>query len=229
MNKYEKMFVRGALKLPAKVPAKMRFRAAASFRGPRELLLDGYMTPVENQGATPQCAAYSASTFAEAVLWRKNGYHRDIDPARLYRYAKTIDGDPNGDGTYLECALKALLHFGYFDESKCGVGVIQGPLFGALSGLNDVKYAIHKYGCCIAGFNISESWFAPRRGVVSGEGAPQGGHAVTLCGYDEGGVLVQNSWGADYGHEGRIYLPNSAFEAEFMYAAVVTRCLDGIS
>jgi hypothetical protein len=225
MNRYEKMFVRGALKLPAKVPAKTRFRAASSFRGPKELLLDGYMTPVEDQGSMPWCAAYSASTFAEAVLWRKNGYHKDIDPGRLYRYAKTIDGDPNGDGTYLECALEALRHFGHF-PGKCEVKVVQGPLFGSMSGLNDVKYAIHKYGCCIAGFNISASWFSPRRGVVDGQGAPQGGHAVTICGYDEGGVLIQNSWGRDYGHEGRIYLPNSAFEAEFMYAAVLTHCLD---
>jgi len=231
VNKYEKMFVRGALKLPAKVPAKVRFRAASSFKGPKELLLDGYMTPVENQGSMPWCAAYSASTFAEAVLWRKNGYHKDIDPGKLYRYAKTIDGDPNGDGTYLECALEALKAKSWFPR-KCQVRTFGNGFFGfgSSTGFEDVKLAVHRFGCCLAGFNITSEWFAPKNAVVRGgsDYGCEGGHAVLICGYDRDGVLVMNSWGSDYGKDGKIYVSRKAFDRQFMYGAVLTGALDGM-
>ena len=227
MNRFERMFVRGALRIPGDFAKKNAFRAASTFAGPRELILSGYCTPVENQGSKPWCAAYSASSYAENILWRRRGYHKDIDPEPLYRHAKTIDGDPDGDGTYLECTLKALLAKGYFDKDRCRVKTISGSIMGFGSGLNDVKYAIHKYGACLGGFNISSEWFSPRNGVVSGKVKDaQGGHAVVICGYDEGGVLVLNSWGRDYGHDGFVYLTNRAFDDSFMYGALLSNVLD---
>ncbi len=227
MNRFAKMYNPRGLRIPERPPkAKAVMKAAPSFRGPKELILTGYCTPAENQGSLPYCAAYAASSFAENVRWRRDGYHRDVDPVPLYRYAKTIDGDPDGDGTYLECALEALLAKGVFDRSVCSVKVVRGPLWGACSGLDDLKYVVHRYGSCIAGFEIDSSWYSPRNGVVRGGGTTEGGHAVTVAGYDGGGVLVLNSWGADYGRDGFVYVPNDVFGRQFLYAAVLTHCLD---
>lgn len=229
MNRFEKDFNPCGLRVPDRLAKKNLMKFGSRIEHPEKLILSGYATAVENQGNKPFCAAYSASSFAESVLWRKNGYRTEINPDPLYRHAKTIDGDPNGDGTYLECALDALLEKKYFDRSVCRVKTLSGSRYGHGSGLTAVKNAIHRYGVCIAGFDITGEWFNPKGGVIrGGKSSSQGGHAVTLVGYDRDGVLVLNSWGKEYARDGFVYLTNKAFEEQFMYGAVLTRCLDNL-
>lgn len=229
MNKFEKIFNPCGLKVPEKLIKKNVMKFGSRIECPEKLILDGYTTPVENQGNKPYCAAYSASNFAESVLWRKNGYRTEINPDPLYFHAKKIDGDPTGDGTYLECTLDALLGK-YFNRDLCKVKTFGGSMFGDSNGLVSVKNAIHRYGVCIAGFDITGEWFEPRGGVIRGDKSmSQGGHAVTLVGYDRDGVLILNSWGSDYAHNGFVYITNKAFEKQFMYGAVLTRCLDNLN
>lgn len=219
---FSKMFVPGALKVPAKLSAKGVLKAPKSFQGPKELILSGYCTPAENQGAKPWCAAYSASSYAENLKWRIRGYRSEIDPEPIYRHAKSIDGDPDGDGTYLECALDALLEKRLFDRDLCKVKTVNN--------LPDLKYAIHRYGVCVAGFDITSEWYNPRNGVIRGnKAASQGGHAVTVCGYDEGGVVILNSWGHEYGRNGFVYVTNKAFDDQFMYGALLTNTLSNLN
>lgn len=229
-NSFEKMFNPLGLRVPEKLCKKNLMKFGSRIECPDKLILDGYTTPVENQGDKPFCAAYSASSFAESILWRKNGFRKEIDPVPLYVHAKKIDGDPTGDGTFLECTLDALLEKKYFSRDICKVKTFGGAMFGQGSGLPAVKNAIHRYGVCIAGFNITGEWFKPTNGVIKGDkSASQGGHAVTLVGYDRDGVLVLNSWGKGYAHNGFVYLTNKAFENQFMYGAVLTRCLDNLN
>lgn len=232
MTSFKKRFNPYGLRVPQKLFQSKTFRAAANFSAPKELILTGYCVPVDDQGSLPWCAAYSAANFAENLLWRKRGYHVEIDPAPLYSYAKTIDGDPNADGTYLECTLEALVKYGHFDGTVCKVKTFGNPLFNLGLGdpVNDMKYAIHKYGVCMAGFQITGEWFNPKKGVVTGSVTQaEGGHAVLVVGYDEDGFIIQNSWGKGYAHEGFVYLTNKAFREQFMYGALLTRALDGLS
>lgn len=220
MNKFEKMFNPNGLLVPERLPLKSALKVPKRFEAPPELILDGYCTPVEDQGSRPWCAAYSATNFAESVLWRVNGYRTDIDPGPIYWHAKSIDGDPSGDGTYLECALRGLVARGHFGDA-CEVRTLRS--------IEDVKYAVHRYGCCVAGFSITPEWYSPKgaviRGTVKGE---EGGHAVTIVGYDPDGVLILNSWGRDYARDGKVYMTNRAFNEQFIYGAVLTNVLDGL-
>lgn len=229
MNDYSKRFVPGALRVPGELLKSRLFGAAKNFEPPKELILTGYCAPVDDQGAKPWCAAYAAANYAENVLWRRRGYHMELDPEPLYNYAKSIDGDPDGPGTYLECTLEALLTYGHFDASICKIKTVGGGLFGNSGALVDVKYAIHKYGVCMAGFDITDEWYAPKGGVVRGGGTKQGGHAVLVVGYDPDGVIIQNSWGRGYAHDGFVYLTNKAFGEQFIYAAFLSRALDGFN
>ncbi len=227
-NKYARMFIAGGLKVPEKITKKETFKAVRSFDAPKELICRSYNTPVENQGNLPYCAAYAASSFAENLLWRRRHYHSDIDPVPLYKYAKSIDGDPDGGGTYLECTMEALLVKDYFDKNVCKIKQIGGGMFGNGGAMNDVKFAIHRYGICMAGFGITSEWFYPRNNWIKGDGkyASEGGHAVCIVGYNEDGFLILNSWGKEYADGGYVWISNDAFKKQFIYACTMTHVLD---
>lgn len=230
MNKYEKMFNREGLRLPPKIFKKDALCAGAKQILPTRFIVDGLLTGVENQGCLPYCAAYSATTFGESVLWRKTGVSVEIDPFAVYKHAKSIDGDPDGDGTRLDCALDGLFKLGYFDKGQCSIKTIGGGIFGfdEEKALFNAKMACFRFGCCVIGMNIDSSWYTPKNGVIKGGGSTEGGHAVCLTGFDEGGIVIRNSWGYEYGHKGDAYIPNSVALKQFMYGAVITNALDGL-
>lgn len=227
-SQFRKMFVPGGLMIPKKIAKKNTFCANPLYIVPEKLILDGYNTPVENQGSLPYCAAYSASSFAENILWRKTHIRKDIDPVPLYKYAKTIDGSPDTDGTFLECTLEALLKFGYFEKGVCKIKTFGGNMFSNLTALRDLKSAIHQYGCCLAGFNITTEWYSPSHDntIVGGNFHEEGGHAVLIVGYDQERVRILNSWGKDYADGGFVWISNDAFSRQFIYGAILTHCMD---
>ena len=189
-----------------------------------------YCTAIEDQGSKPWCAAYTAAAFAENVLWRKNGKITQIEPDWIYAYAKKHDGDPQGDGTTLDCVLDALLYKGVFDKKTCKVRMVGRGWAGTDE--DDVKAAIHRFGCFLGGFNITEEWYdLSRRGIenVTGKkGAKSlGGHAVLVVGYNPAGVWVENSWGSDWGQDGFGFIEWPAFRQQFLYGTCLSNCLDG--
>lgn len=237
-KKYDACVVNGhsAYKLDAvKIPANIRQipRLSASptkFFAPVTVDLRDYCTQTENQGQKPWCAAYSAAGFAENIYWRKNDMITQIDPGPIYKGAKLIDGDPTGDGTSLTAVLQVLLKKGYFDSSICRVQVIyDDPNF-----CDSVKYAIHKFGCCLLAMNITEEWYLLNANKTSVTGSlPKytksvGGHAVLCCGYNRDGVIIHNSWGEDWGDYGFALITWDEFKREFIYAAVLSNCLNGM-
>lgn len=227
-SRFSKLFVPGALILPERIAQKKTARAVPAFKAPDELLLDGYCTPVENQEDKPYCAAYAATSFAESVLWRKNNFPQEIDPKEIYARAKEIDGQPDVDGTTLEAALQAVIDKGYLD-SKCKVKMFGGKSMGCNDGLMSVKYAVHKYGCCVAGFKITDEWYSPSwfTDTIKGKWRAKqlGGHAVLICGYTEKKVRIMNSWGKKYADDGFVWITNEEFDNQFVYGAVATDCL----
>lgn len=196
------------------------------FVAPDTVDLRDYCTKTEDQGSLPYCAAYTAAGFAENILWRKNDVPRDIDPKPIYAAAKRIDGMPNEDGTTLTAVCEVLRNMGYFDKDKCKTQVIYRDNAKAL-----VRYAVHKFGCLISGFGITEEWYTANahNPVITGErlNSSLGGHAVLICGYTRKFVIIQNSWGEDWGKDGFGFITWDAFEKQFQYGAVLTNALDG--
>jgi len=184
-----------------------------------------YCTAIEDQGAKPWCAAYTAAAFAENVLWRRDGRIKQVEPDWIYQYAKAHDGDPDGDGTTLDCVLEALRDRKVFDPSVCRVRTIFNT--------EDVKAAIHRFGCILGGFNITDEWYDlanGHRANVTGEkphAQHLGGHAVLVCGYTQAGVWIENSWGGDWGRDGFGFVEWPAFRRQWMYGTVLTNCLNG--
>ena len=214
----------GFLKRPPDFNRLPFLSAAKGFMVPKRIDLRDYCTQTEDQLNRPWCAAFAAAGFAENVLWRKNDHFDQIDPAWIYRYAKMNDGDPNGDGTTLTAALDALTdgNSPLFDRRKCQVRVLRS------NGLA-LRYAIHKYGCCLGGFNITREWYSIGKDspyiVGNGSQAGIGGHAVLICGYDREGVWLQNSWGWRWGEYGFARISWPCWSSQWIYGAVIDNCL----
>ena len=199
--------------------------SASLFSGPTRAvplscLCLGAATRTEDQGSTPKCAAFSASSYAENLLWRRSGViPDDIDPHALYAYAKTVDGDPGGDGTTLDAVLRALVAKGCF-PGTCRARIVTST-FG-------VKAAVHRYGTCLLGMNISNEWYRGNSDICDADAPAVGGHAVQGVGYDQEGCWIQNSWGAGWGQGGFARIGWRAFCRQFMYGAYLEGALEGM-
>lgn len=197
----------------------------ARFVAPKSVDVQDYCVMTQDQGNRPWCAAYAASAFASNVLWRKTGMPEVFDPEPIYRYAKRIDGSPDTDGTSLVAVMQALLHLKYFDENICSVKVLRT--------VDQVRFAIHKFGCCLLGLMVSKEWYLcnPSKTTITGnlkKGVVAeliGGHAVLCCGFDRNYVYIQNPWGKDWANHGFAYITWKELAREFSYGAVLNNCL----
>ena len=220
----------GFCKVPDNIEEIPSLKASSDkFIAPATVDLRDYCTRTEDQGSKPWCAAYTAAQWCENIKWRLNDYPEDIDPTWIYEYAKSIDGDPYGDGTTLVALLKALLNKKLFDSNICKIKIINR---GSTS-KNNVKFAVHKFGCILGAFNITEEWYNARNGNTSVKSQQVynsvGGHAVLICGYNRDGVIIQNSWGVNWGAYGFGLITWNAFERQFLYAAVLSNALNGLT
>lgn len=196
--------------------------------------IDGIVTPLkidnrqlcsvpDNQGSTPHCAGYSICNIIEALIWKKTGKLIQLNASQVYAKAKQLDGDINSDGTYLECAIKAAIELGGFGKQSKDVKI--GFLYNGSDNatIEQIKRLVHKHDFVHAGFLIDDGWYrATNEDYVIKKGTQSlGGHAVLICGYDQTGVYIQNSWGISYGCKSFIILPWSLVKQQLMYCCVI--------
>ena len=194
--------------------AKNTLKTAKKFVAPRKLDFRDMCLEPSNQGSTPHCAGYATAGYIEVQNWRTNHYPEQIDGDAIYIEAKRIDNNLE-DGTTLESAANAAI----------SLGLISGTPKLINSGVNDIKFAIHSYSVCVAGFNITNEWnYVDSKGAIRNLGSKAqflGGHAVLICGYDADGVYIQNSWGSSWGLYGFVHLSWSQYSRQFMYGLVI--------
>lgn len=192
------------------------------FQAPRTVDLRDYCIKTEDQKSNPWCAAYAAAGFASNINWRKHDTITEYNIESIYKAAKQIDGTtPTTEGTTLTAVLEVLLMKGIFDSSKCQTKVIRN--------LNQIKYAIHKFGCCLLGIMVTREWYKcnKNKSTISGKYDKEilGGHAVLCCGYNQDGAIIQNPWGVDWGSYGFALITWDELERTFGYGSVLNNCL----
>lgn len=195
--------------------------ARTGFVAPETIDLRDYCVQTRDQMSTPWCAAYSATSFKSNIYWRKKDVPEVFDVAPIYSWAKQNDGSPDASGTTLNAALQALIEDGSFSKDMCKVKVLRT--------VRQIKYAIHKFGCCLVGLDVTTEWTKCYNGksTISGKTGHEnmGGHAVLACGYNRDGLIIQNSWGEHWGAYGFALVTWEALEREFLYGAVIDNCL----
>jgi hypothetical protein len=168
------------------------------------------------------CVAYAATSWAEAINFKKSGSTTNLDPNKVYNYAKTIDGYTNQPGTTLDAALYALIHYNMVCASKMDVFLFDQ--------IEDLKRALHKYDTALVSLKITSDWENHWNKLVMSTnlGYNLGGHAVIACGYNRSGVYIQNSWGEEWGKYGFALITWDVFTSQFKYGAGIKDVFDGM-
>ena len=179
------------------------------------------VSPIENQGSKPFCAAYSVCTIFESMYWKYSGKLLNIDQDHVYARAKQLDGNSE-DGTYLESAIQACAELMKINPYNVNMEIYYNDHTNKT--IEHIKHLIHKYDLIHAGFLITSAWYecTNSKYIIQNGGINQGGHAVVISGYDQTGVYITNSWGKEWGATGMAILPWNLVLPQLMYCAVFT-------
>jgi len=180
---------------------------------------------VLNQGATSQCTCYATATLKMHQEFKEHKKYYKFDPAWLYAIAKSKDGIPDQDGTYLRIVLAEIQNTGYLakaeryklkDDTHFKI-----EKYVRLTSIQQVKEALYHVGPVVFGIMLDDGIYTPDKTGVIPEPNDRtiGGHAMAMVGWNDnkkcqgskGAFLVKNSWGAEYGNKGYIWYPYSHF------------------
>lgn len=155
--------------------------------------------------------------WLEYYNWKYKGVAEQIDPNPIYARAKELDGQPNVDGTTLECVLQAAQDL----QLISGVDTASIRYVPAAG----VRQALHRYGVILSAFSITDKWsYANQEGWITEGGMNLGGHAVVTCGYSDVDnppwYAIQNSWSENQGWRGFNRLSPMLFNQQFDYGLV---------
>lgn len=198
------------------------------------------MPPIQDQGALGSCVSW-AVVRAFRYAQRKMGLP-DYDGSELYTYynARAYQGWENQDsGSFLRDGVKALADHGNAEDSTWPYIVskfTQKPPVAAYSSGSQhqairymsvpnneaaVKAVIAGGYPIVFGITLYQNF--PMGSGVSVIPMPQGqvigGHAMAFTGYRPGGRQLDNSWSANWGVNGRAWMPEAyAIQASDLWA-----------
>ena len=164
------------------------------------------MPAVLDQHASPMCVAFSTSALKGWQDHRDQMRFFDFDEDRFFRQ---IGGTSNG--AYPRVALASLLATGYPLEGAADQAHHRIAAYFAVPVTADaIRSAILDLGPVLISTPWFRSWFHPHRnGQLPMPDVFVGGHALIAYGWDQRGIRLRNSWGADWGAEGDCWMPTA--------------------
>lgn len=193
--------------------------------------------PVYDQLNIGSCVSNSACIcFRYEVAQLTNNF--DFEPSRLFEYynARALQGWEGEDsGAFIRDGFKVMNKYGLALEKTWpyrtadfakkpsedayteALGNVTVKYAAVNQSENEIKQTLVSGAAVSFGFDVYDSFFGSwdrTTGIMplpkSGEGL-QGGHAVTIIGYDDSKkcFLIQNSWGTGWGINGKFWMPYS--------------------
>jgi hypothetical protein len=167
-------------------------------------VLWGHHGPILDQGELGSCTGNATAQLINTDLFaaaRPNGYLTENDAVKLYAKATTLDDapgtfPPDDTGSSGLAVAKAGVQLGYFSAYKHAFGFTQ---FCAALQASPLLIGTNWYGSMT---NPSST------GLVSIRGQVEGGHEWLAIGvdYERKQITALNSWGPDWGKNGRFFL-----------------------
>lgn len=186
-----------------------------SYYYPRSIDFRDMCLPTNNQGKTPHCVGYAVAGYIEVNYWKMFHIPLQFPADKIYQKAKELENN-NEDGTTIEYGFRAAKELNYFS----------GDIQTFEPWKANVKFQLHKYGICCGAFQITDEWYdvGNRTGMIQSKRNPEilGGHAVLVCGYNDDGIYIQNSWGYDdWGKYGFAILPWEMVQKQMVYGVII--------
>ncbi len=214
-----------------------------------------WCSPIENQGSLGSCTANAAVSMFEYMQRKADGKHIDGSRLFVYYNTRKHAGLPTNEdtGSYIRSTIKAIVLNGIPEESRYPY-IINNfrnkppeDIYSDAQNFKATKYVrldntqegliqrmrsfINNGYSINFGFGVYEcindvSSKTPVIPFPARSEQMQGGHAVTIVGYDseapsrnsrdgnetKGAFLCQNSWGTNWGNKGFFYIPDKYFE-----------------
>lgn len=186
-------------------------------------------TEVKNQQSVCSCVAHATSS----ILEYHSTPHVDLSTNFIYGLQKKLF-NRDGKGMMLRDACKIAADYGdalledcpgntevpscysvaneaFVDQDKLNKASNYRILKYFLCLNNrDIKYALYNYGPVLGSIKWYNTFKVDANGVLTGEQkGSYGYHAVMVYGYTEDGFWCQNSWGKNWGKNGRFFVPNN--------------------
>lgn len=163
--------------------------------------------PVDNQGSTPQCVAYSSAYGQKHIDRPEWGSYPYLGQAKFFAQ---IGG--TAAGAYMRDALERRLHFGYpKPDGTLAASHRISAYYAVPKTISAVQQAIilsPTNGDVLVIGPWFHSWFhaSTTSGKLPAPDYDVGGHAWWVRGYNAYGVRARNSWGPNYGLGGDFYM-----------------------
>lgn len=183
---------------------------------------------IKDQGTHSTCVAHSLASLIE--------FHNMKDAKNYTRfstdfiYGCRVDSDYFGEGMYLRDGLKVIQKYGdveysllpgntntpqacskvnnNFEQLKVQAFPNRISTYYKINSIEELKYSLYHYGPVVAAMKWFKDSKVNSKGVYQYNSIDQFyGHAVLILGWDENNIIVQNSWGINFGKKGLFYVP----------------------
>lgn len=161
-----------------------------------------YLPPVLDQGTSPMCVAYSAAVVKAA--------QDRIDQGKFFTFYTSSFFSAIGGTSQGAMVSNALAYQRSTGYPAVGSSASQHRIASYASvpaTKTALMQALVDWGALQARYDWARAWLYPANGVLPRYDRSIGGHAVAIVGYNATGILIQNSWGIDWGARGRATLP----------------------
>ena len=195
---------------------------------PKKLDLRGQLMPIRNQGKQGTCAAQVAACMKEYQERLESGINEYMSPQFVYNFRpywnnNQQDGEDINEDYGMNCrdVMKILNKNGICPEKIYSYGKVEYSFeidkritniakkyiiksYAQIETINELKKSLFKNGPCLIAFPVYNTGKAMWKdnGFES-----QGGHAMTIVGYNEKGFIIRNSWGKNWGDNGYCIYP----------------------
>ena len=174
-----------------------------SIKIPEAYTYEPYMSPVLNQGSEATCVPCSISAhlnWNHNITAKTNKADNDVNIKEIYN----IRADKKAEGM----TIKEALHYIYKHGVSSKAGLMKIRKYAMVKSDYMLKYAILMNGPCLAALKVYnfnfEFW-------DKNNGEYQGGHCISIIGWNKTGFIIRNSWGSSWGNKGYTLIPYDDF------------------
>lgn len=215
----------GALK--PKIDVRDYVYAAGACELPDSFLYED-MPPVKSQGSISSCVAHATAAILEYFNIAENGKYQELSTNFIY----ALGSNKTSKGMYLRDACKiAKQHGDPFEDTipgntekpKCVEEVealLTNEVYAEAANFKisayaqcrtneDIKKALINNGPVLASYKWYDKYTSKDNILHFDTSSSAGYHAVVICGYNEDGWLIQNSWGKWWNGDGQCVIPYS--------------------